>query len=71
MTKRERMTETVNQLMNELPITMQMAVKAFCPSFLQLLNDVPEAEIDRFIHMIKEKIDFIEGEAVSDAEVQE
>ena len=50
---------------------MQMAVKAFCPSFLQLLNDVPEAEIDRFIHMIKEKIDFIEGEAVSDAEVQE
>ena len=59
--KRERILQTMEKLKDLLPWSMKSMLTAFCPDFRQLLINIEDEEIERYLNVIKSHIDYIEN----------
>ena len=59
-TKNERLLETVETMLELLPMQYRMMCLPFLPNFRQLLTNIPAEEIDSLIEKVRCKLDYIE-----------
>lgn len=59
-TKKSRIMETVEMIINQLPPQNKLIILPFFPQFRAWLDEMPEENIDSFINEVKKRIDYIE-----------
>ena len=66
--KKERVMETVQEIINLLPTQNRILIMPFFPQFRAWLDEVEENQIDNFINLVKQRIDYIEHGHEPDSE---
>ena len=59
--KKERLLETIQQIINLLPAQNKLIITAFFPQFRLWLDELEEEKIDYFLSEVKKRVDYIEN----------
>ena len=67
MDKRERIAEVLDKLKELLPPAMKCLVMGFCPNFRHLLDGVTDEEIEHYMTIIDQYLNYIKtGDGVNE-----
>lgn len=59
--RKERIAEVMNMVMDLLPMSMKLLVQGFCPNFLPLLEGLTDEEIDHYIEVVEDHLNYIKN----------
>ena len=67
MDKRQKIAEVLDKLKELLPPAMKALVMGFCPNFRHLLDGVTDEEIEYYLSIVEENLNYIKtGDGVNE-----